>query len=109
MALPLAEGHRLGVRTLAGSALPKADVKGALVSGSSRHFLVYGNYDALLDYNCAHPYALSVALLGERLAAAPASAPRAKASKPSASRHASVSPRKRSKLKARASKPLRRR
>lgn len=109
VALPLAEWNRLGVRTLGGSALPKADVKGALVSGSSRHFLVYGNYDALLDYNCAHPYALSVALLGERLSAAPASAPRVKASKPSASRRTSVSPRKRSKLKARASKPMRRR
>ena len=30
-------------------------------------FLVYRNYDALLDYNCAHSYALSVALLADRL------------------------------------------
>jgi hypothetical protein len=45
------------------------------VSGSSRHWLVYGNYDALLEYNCAHAYALSVAMLGDRLAAAPAAAP----------------------------------
>ena len=28
-----------------------------------RHFLVYDNYDALLEYNCAHSYAISVALL----------------------------------------------
>jgi membrane-bound lytic murein transglycosylase B len=28
---------------------------------------VYDNYDALLRYNCAHAYALSVALLAERL------------------------------------------
>ncbi len=70
--LPLGEWQRLGVRTTGGGALPKADVEASLVSGSTRHFLVYRNYDALLEYNCAHPYALSVALLGERLAAAPA-------------------------------------
>ncbi len=73
--LPLAEWQSLGVRTLNGAALPKADIPAALVSGSSRHFLVYSNYDALLEYNCAHAYALSVAMLGDRLAAAPAAAP----------------------------------
>jgi membrane-bound lytic murein transglycosylase B len=73
--LPLAEWQRLGVRALGGRALPRADVQAALVSGRTRHFLVYPNYDALLDYNCAHPYALSGALLGDRLesAAAPRS------------------------------------
>ncbi len=76
--LPLAEWQSLGVRTLGGAALPKADLAAALVSGSSRHFLVYGNYDALLQYNCAHAYALSVAMLGDRLAAAPAAAVPAK-------------------------------
>ena len=39
----------------------------ALVSGATRHFLVYSNYDALLTYNCAHAYAVSVALLADRL------------------------------------------
>jgi membrane-bound lytic murein transglycosylase B len=83
--LPLAEWQKLGVRTVGGGALPKADLTASLVSGSTRHFLVYPNYDALLDYNCAHPYALSVALLGDRLAAAPAPAtptPKAGASAP---------------------------
>jgi membrane-bound lytic murein transglycosylase B len=28
---------------------------------------VYGNYEALLEYNCAHSYALAVALLSERI------------------------------------------
>jgi membrane-bound lytic murein transglycosylase B len=37
------------------------------VSGAARHFLVYDNYDVLLAYNCAHAYALSVALLSERI------------------------------------------
>ena len=72
VALPLTEWQQLGVRALGGGALPKATVSGALVSGSKRHFLVYENYDALLQYNCAHAYALSVALLGDRLAAQPA-------------------------------------
>jgi membrane-bound lytic murein transglycosylase B len=68
-ALPLREWQALGVRRLGGGALPRADMQASLVSGGTRHFLVYRNYDALLDYNCAHAYALSVALLGERLQA----------------------------------------
>jgi membrane-bound lytic murein transglycosylase B len=28
---------------------------------------VYRNYDALLEYNCAHAYALSVGLLANRI------------------------------------------
>jgi membrane-bound lytic murein transglycosylase B len=39
----------------------------ALVSGSKRRFLVYRNYDAILEYNCAHSYALSVGLLGDAI------------------------------------------
>ncbi|MEQ1727017.1 MAG: lytic murein transglycosylase [Vicinamibacterales bacterium] len=88
--LPLGEWQSLGVRTLAGASLPKADIPAALVSGSSRHFLVYTNYDALLEYNCAHAYALSVAMLGDRLAAA--SAPAAPARRAPAKR---VAPKKR--------------
>lgn len=71
VALPIAEWSRLGVRALGGSALPKAELSASLVSGASRHFLVYGNYDALLSYNCAHAYAISVALLADRIGAAP--------------------------------------
>jgi len=69
--LPLSEWQQLGVRTLAGGALPKADLSASLVSGQTRRFLVYHNYDALLEYNCAHAYALTVAMLGERVAAPP--------------------------------------
>jgi peptidoglycan lytic transglycosylase B len=72
VALPLSEWQSIGVRSTGGGALPKADLRAALVSGTTRHFLVYSNYDALLEYNCAHAYALSVALLGDRIAAAPA-------------------------------------
>ena len=68
VALPLKEWQRLGVRLTDGHTLPSADQGASLVSGSSRHFLVYENYDALLEYNCAHAYALSVALLAESIA-----------------------------------------
>jgi membrane-bound lytic murein transglycosylase B len=68
VALPLEEWQRLGLRLADGHALPAADQSASLVSGSSRHFLVYGNYDVLLEYNCAHAYALSVALLADAVA-----------------------------------------
>ncbi|MGE3177241.1 MAG: lytic transglycosylase domain-containing protein [Vicinamibacterales bacterium] len=79
-ALPLAEWTRLGVRNASGGPLPKADVTASLVSGSRKHYLVYGNYDALLAYNCAHAYAISVSLLSDRIggvAPAPAARPAA--------------------------------
>jgi membrane-bound lytic murein transglycosylase B len=68
VARPLEEWQRLGVRLPDGGDLPSAAFDASLVSGRSRRFLVYRNYDALLDYNCAHPYAISVALLGDRIA-----------------------------------------
>ncbi|HXW06065.1 MAG TPA: lytic murein transglycosylase [Vicinamibacterales bacterium] len=65
--LPLDEWRRLGVRTATGGPLPRADIAASLVPAGSRFFLVYGNYEALLDYNCSHSYALSIALLAERV------------------------------------------
>jgi len=67
VALPMARWQALGVRLINGAALPKTDFTASLVSGSSRHFLVYDNYDALLEYNCAHSYAIAVALLSDRI------------------------------------------
>ena len=67
VALPMARWQELGVRRTDGRALPQTDLTASLVSGSTRHFLVYGNYDALLEYNCAHSYAISVALLADRI------------------------------------------
>ena len=65
--LPLARWSELGVRTVTGTQLPRADRIASLVTAGSRSFLVYRNYEALLAYNCAHAYALSVGLLGDRL------------------------------------------
>jgi membrane-bound lytic murein transglycosylase B len=64
---PLEAWQTLGVRLPNSRALPKSDRQASLVSGAKRHFLVYENYDALLEYNCAHSYALSVALLADRI------------------------------------------
>jgi membrane-bound lytic murein transglycosylase B len=64
---PLAEWQALGVRLIDGGALPKADLEAGLVDVGERTFLVYPNYDAILGYNCAHYYALTVALLADRL------------------------------------------
>jgi len=64
---PLAAWQAMGVRSSGGGALPAVDREASLVTAGRRHFLVYGNYDALLAYNCAHPYALSVALLGDQI------------------------------------------
>ncbi len=65
VAMPVARWQALGVRLPGGKPLPKSGAEGSLVSGTTRHFLVYGNYDALLEYNCSHSYAISVALLAE--------------------------------------------
>jgi membrane-bound lytic murein transglycosylase B len=65
--IPLEEWQRLGVRLPDGGALPKSDVKAGLVTTDRRTFLVYENYDALLRYNCAHYYALTVALLADQI------------------------------------------
>lgn len=64
---PLSEWRRLGLRTAGGARLPAASTPASLVMAGRRNFLVYPNYEALLAYNCAHSYALSVALLADRL------------------------------------------
>ena len=65
--LPLARWQELGVRLPGNTPLPAADVGASLVRAGSRSFLVYRNYDAILAYNCAHAYALSVGLLADRI------------------------------------------
>ena len=65
--LSIAKWNELGVRLTTGKTLPGDDVRASLVSGTKRHFLVYGNYDVLLAYNCAHSYALTVGLLADSI------------------------------------------
>ena len=64
----LEDWDEFGVVRADGTPLPRADVDASLVTtGDQRSFLVYRNYEALLGYNCAHYYALSVAMLADRL------------------------------------------
>lgn len=64
---PLSAWRTMGYTTLAGRSLPATSTPASLVQAGSRSFLLYANYDALLAYNCAHSYALSVALLADKL------------------------------------------
>jgi membrane-bound lytic murein transglycosylase B len=64
---PLDEWQMIGVRQVGGGPLPRAKLSAGLVDVGKRTFLVYPNYDAILGYNCAHYYALTVALLSDRL------------------------------------------
>jgi len=64
---PLSRWQALGVRTLRGGPLPKRELNASLFHSGNRSFLLYGNYEALLGYNCAHTYALSVALLADSI------------------------------------------
>jgi membrane-bound lytic murein transglycosylase B len=65
--VPLAKWQAMGVRTTAGKALPKVDRSASLLRAGAKSYLVYSNYDSLLGYNCAHAYALAVALLSDRI------------------------------------------
>jgi membrane-bound lytic murein transglycosylase B len=81
-ALPLSRWNALGVRTATGGRLPRAEMQASLLRADGQAYLVYRNYETLLTYNCAHTYALSVALLSDRLgggAAARHAAPKAPA------------------------------
>jgi membrane-bound lytic murein transglycosylase B len=68
--LPLRRWQELGVRLPGGGALPRSDMEASLFQAGKRSFLLYRNYDAILSYNCANTYALSVGLLADRAAGA---------------------------------------
>ncbi|MEO7134701.1 MAG: lytic murein transglycosylase [Vicinamibacterales bacterium] len=67
VAVSLAKWQAMGVLTAAGRALPKVDRPASLLRAGAKSYLVYGNYDSLLGYNCAHAYALAVGLLSDRI------------------------------------------
>lgn len=65
---PLGEWRALGVRLVDGGLLPDSHIAASLVRVDRHRFLVYGNYETLLAYNCAHTYSLSVAILADKIA-----------------------------------------
>jgi membrane-bound lytic murein transglycosylase B len=63
----LARWRNLGVRPVGRGTLPRADTVASLVRTGSRSFLVLDSYAAVLQYNCAHAYALAVVLLSNQI------------------------------------------
>jgi membrane-bound lytic murein transglycosylase B len=66
--LPLDKWRALGLTTASGARLPRAEGRASLLDTGTRTFLLYPNYESLLEYNCAHAYALSVGVLSDRIA-----------------------------------------
>lgn len=64
---PLTYWRKVGVRTMANQPVPTGTTPASLFEMDKRTFLAYENYEALLGYNCSHNYALSVALLSDKL------------------------------------------
>ena len=64
---PLSYWRKIGVRTVGNQTVPPGATRASIVELGKRTFLTYENYEALLAYNCSHNYALSVALLSDRL------------------------------------------
>ena len=66
----LQDWQDLGVRRLNGDDLPVADLEASLVQPDGpggRVFLAYRNFKAILGYNCANLYAISVGKLAENI------------------------------------------
>ena len=68
--LRLGEWHEYGVRRLDGGQLPARDLEASLVfpdgeAGSA--YLTYGNFRAILGYNCANLYGIAVGTLAEKI------------------------------------------
>jgi len=70
-ALTLSRWRSLGASPVGRLSLPKPDHTASLVRAGTRNFLVFDNYAVLLQYNCAHAYALAVGLLADQIPSAP--------------------------------------
>lgn len=67
-ALKLSEWQAMGVRDREGSDLPPGDLEATMVEPdgeTGRAFLTFGNYRAILRYNCANFYAIAVGRLAD--------------------------------------------
>jgi membrane-bound lytic murein transglycosylase B len=65
----LLKWRALGIATPGGAPLPKSESAASLYRSGGRNYLLYDNYSVLLQYNCAHAYALAVGLLADRIPA----------------------------------------
>jgi membrane-bound lytic murein transglycosylase B len=67
-ARPVSDWRALGVLDMNGGKLPAASLSASLVRGQKRNFLVYQNYQAIIEYNCSNAYAVSVGLIADKIA-----------------------------------------
>lgn len=66
----LSDWNKMGVRRMNGGDLPAVNVNATLVRPAGPDgpaFLTYGNYQAILSYNCSNYYALAVGQLADEL------------------------------------------
>jgi membrane-bound lytic murein transglycosylase B len=66
----LSEWQSLGIRRIDGRDLPSRDLAAAMVlpdGTDGRAYLVYRNYAAIMAYNCAHLYSVTVGVLSDRI------------------------------------------
>ncbi len=71
---PIADWRRMGVRRADGSTLPDADMEGAIVMPQGYQgpaFLVYPNFDVIMQWNRSINYAIAVGHLADRLIGLP--------------------------------------
>jgi membrane-bound lytic murein transglycosylase B len=69
--MALAQWAALGVRTSDGKLIPDAPIQAALIVPTGHEgpaFLVYGNFDMIMEWNRSESYALAVGLLADRIA-----------------------------------------
>ena len=65
---PVSDWIALGVTPDKGGVQPKRATVASLLRVDDRAWLVTANYEALVAYNCAHNYAISVAMLAAKIA-----------------------------------------
>lgn len=70
----ISEWSTLGVRQANGAKLPYADMEGAIIAPAGAEgptFLVYRNFDVIMDWNRSVNYALTVGMLSDQLVGRP--------------------------------------
>jgi membrane-bound lytic murein transglycosylase B len=71
----MSEWQAAGVRRIDGSDLPARDLSAVLVipdgPAGKEAFLVYRNYAAIMGYNCAHLYSVTVGILSDKIGKTP--------------------------------------
>ncbi len=63
----LVKWRALGITTPGGAPVAASESVASLYRAGAQSYLLNDNYSVLLQYNCAHAYALAVGLLADRI------------------------------------------